>query len=619
MKPANFIRVSLSTTTANRGEPVISLAPIIAIVLALLAVATVLYMPLGAAIEPPLVMVSPQAYPAAQRALQAFAASQANLRPSERGNPPLPLQLQVASGEEAAQAAVAAGRAQAYICVDDHIDYVHDYIDDEVPSGWTGVAAIRTPNQGLTATELLVDPVLIFARFPSPLAGLDSAMARQVADSLVSTGSSPLPGLWLGSLEDRRPDWQPLSVGGVFPGAATAADGSYGLGRPVRLLFDPDRSLPQAIRDFRRFLQSPQGRAAWLGLKPEIRLAAVGDVMLDRGVATAMTTFGLHHPVSALAARLAAYDLTVANLESPFGTTGKPVPGKGIWFQADPSTAALLKRAGIDAVSLANNHTLDFGEEAFLENLQILEREGIAYFGGGRNLAEARRPLILTAFPSWLQSPEQPPGQSSGQSPWQSSGQSYGTPKDSRPLRIAFLAYSELADVYWSSATRWSFAAATTRPGVAPLRPGSFASIAADIRSARTRADLVIVYYHWGQEYKPQPTARQQEIGRRTLAAGADLVLGAHPHVLQGIGTGSELESGLIAYSLGNFIMDQPWPATRESMILEVDLDATGVRGFRAVPVEIDNGRPELVEGETSVRRDALFALLSAAATRVGF
>lgn len=536
----------------------------------------------------PFLLVCPAGRAAATRALRTWQSQAGKASTAVEAGTAVRL---VVAGEEEALRRLGQGTAAAYLAVG----------SDLIPAA-PGQAP-RLP-VGLASKELLVEPILLFSDFPTPMAEINLDLARQVVKAIQETGRSPLPGLSLGTLADRRPDRQAWTVAGVFPGAATCLDGSYRLGHPVRLIFDRARGLPPSLQSFARWLTTPAGRASWLGLdpdQPEIRLAAVGDIMLDRGVARAMDRHGAFYPISELAERLAGYDLTVGNLESPFGTSGERVPGKGIWFQADPGAVKLLLKAGFDAVSLANNHTLDYGEEAFLENLSVLDQAAVGHFGGGRDLAEARRPLLLTVSPRWRRT-----GTVSA-SPTSNLG-SY--------LRVAFLGYSELADVYWSRETRWSFAATPYRPGVAPLRPHDFASIEEDIRAARRQAEVVIVYYHWGREYEDRPTRVQKELARRTIAAGADLVLGAHPHTVQGVEIVTTPErQGLVAYSLGNFIMDQPWWATRQSMILEVDLDRTGVRGFRIVPLEIDEAKPRPLEpGRATAVAYAWHTLLSAAA-----
>ncbi|BDG60206.1 capsular polysaccharide biosynthesis protein [Caldinitratiruptor microaerophilus] len=289
-------------------------------------------------------------------------------------------------------------------------------------------------------------------------------------------------------------------------------------------------------------------------------LAVVGDIMLARGVATAIARHGIEYPFAAVAGRLRAADYAFANLESPLGVKGKPIPGKGIWFRARPETVAGLRFAGIDGLTLANNHILDYDTENFLETLAILRENGLGVAGAGEDLETARRPLIAEAG----------------------------------GVRVAFLGYSQFADLFWDWHYRRPFAATDSRPGVAPIREDTLAQ---DIARAREQADVVAVAYHWGDEYVNYPGAEQRRLAHRTIDLGADLVLGFHPHAVQGV---ERYRKGLIAYSLGNFVMDQKRPVTRESMILEIRLTPEGVDAYQVVPVMIEDAQPRILDGDAA-------------------
>ncbi len=293
-----------------------------------------------------------------------------------------------------------------------------------------------------------------------------------------------------------------------------------------------------------------------------VKLVAVGDIMLGRGVANRIQRHGVRYPLERVAEQLRGADIAFANLESPFGTKGRPLPGKGIWFRAAPTSVWAMVYAGIDVVTLANNHILDHDTENFLETLQTLDEHRIAYTGGGPNIARARQPIV----------------------------------KKVQGVRVAFLGYSQFADLFWDWKYPRSFAALEDRPGVAPLRKDY---IKEDIARARENADIVAVAVHWGEEYVNHPSQEQRRLAHMIIDAGADLVLGSHPHAIQGV---EEYNKGLIAYSLGNFVMDQQRPITRESMILEVTLTKEGLGDYRIMPVTIENGQPRLAEGAELAR-----------------
>jgi poly-gamma-glutamate synthesis protein (capsule biosynthesis protein) len=289
-----------------------------------------------------------------------------------------------------------------------------------------------------------------------------------------------------------------------------------------------------------------------------ITLTVAGDFMLSRGVARAMRENGTLYPVAQVRDHLAAADLTFVNLESPVGVKGQPLPGKQIWFRAPPEAMEILKAAGVDGVTVANNHILDYDTENFLETLDTLKANGIHYVGGGRNITEARRPMVLKA----------------------------------KGVKVAFLGYSQFADLFFDWNYPRAFAATDTLAGVPRIQEDW---LAADIKAAREQADVVAVAYHWGDEFQNYPNEEQKRIAHLSIDLGADLVLGYHPHAIQGF----ELYKGkVIAYSTGNFIMDrQDTDLARESMLLDFTVAKSGVRSLHVLPVWIKAEQPYIMTG----------------------
>jgi len=207
-----------------------------------------------------------------------------------------------------------------------------------------------------------------------------------------------------------------------------------------------------------------------------VRLVFVGDVMLDDGPGKAIAEG--RDPLAPFASRLTDADFTIGNLEVPVATVGKPMDSKIFSFRAHPRVMGVLK-GRFDALALANNHSGDYGKEAFLETMQHLDAAGIARFGGGRNLAEAHEPL-------WVRK---------------------------NGLKIAVLAYNEFKPR--------SFEAGADTPGIAWSEDSH---VVADIRAARAAgADLVIPYMHWGWERERQPSQRQRQLARLMIDNGADV------------------------------------------------------------------------------------------------
>ena len=255
-------------------------------------------------------------------------------------------------------------------------------------------------------------------------------------------------------------------------------------------------------------------------------------------------------------------DVLAVNLECTIAaaTTGTP-EHKQLTYRAPPITAASLARVGVDVAGQANNHALDYGPDALAETRALLAERGIGVVGAGPDRTAAHAPLVI----------------------------------DSNGLRLAFLAYvAPFAESSEFSTRQWE--AKPDTPGVAIGRP---AGIAADVTAAREVADLVVVLLHAGYHGWPTPNRAQRDLARAAINAGATLVVGAHPHVLQGYRWRGD---HLIAYSLGNFVFDQLTADESDSAILDVTLTLEGVTELRWIPVLIRNGLPFLAEGSDAER-----------------
>jgi poly-gamma-glutamate synthesis protein (capsule biosynthesis protein) len=283
-----------------------------------------------------------------------------------------------------------------------------------------------------------------------------------------------------------------------------------------------------------------------------VTLAAVGDVNLDLDQFDQGYAYG--YPWTGTAALLQAADVAFANLECTVSFRGSPVPGKAFTFRGSPYALAAVREAGIDVVSHANNHARDFGTEAILDSFYFLDAGAIAHCGSGMDYAAAHSPAYITA----------------------------------NGLRVAFLAYNDIDWPGWTAGAGY--------PGVASA--ADRAGIASDIAAARENADLVVVSFHWGTEREYVAEARQRELARFSIDRGADLVLGHHPHVIQGF----EVYRGrLIAYSLGNFVFNPGSPQCNYTILAHITLDSGGVRGATIYPALISNGRPSLMGGTEAV------------------
>ena len=274
--------------------------------------------------------------------------------------------------------------------------------------------------------------------------------------------------------------------------------------------------------------------------EPVVTIAFVGDIMLADTPGKVVKSG--RDPFAPMAPVLDMADIRVGNLESLIATTGTPMPEKPFTFRAHPRTLPLLK-LHFDALALANNHSGDYGPVAFGEMLSLLDRSGIAYFGGGRTLAEAHGPLVI----------------------------------ERRGLRIALLSYNEIFPR--------SFEADVDKPGIAWSEDEQ---VRLDIAIARTTygADLVIPFMHWGWEHERTASQRQRQLARLMIDAGADAVVGGHPHVTQDV---EQYLGKPIFYSLGNFLFDSfTDAASNTGWVLKMELDRKGVRAWRTSSTRID-------------------------------
>lgn len=291
---------------------------------------------------------------------------------------------------------------------------------------------------------------------------------------------------------------------------------------------------------------------------PVVRAIAVGDILLSRTVHRKMAASGdFASPFRSTWQRLAGADLAFANFEGTMKRGASPLPG-GTRFVSVPAGTRGLVLAGIDVLSLANNHTGDFGSATLLETIRLIERAGIRTIGAGDE-ERARAPAIMTR----------------------------------RGVRFGFLAFNAIIGTSPPSASRPGAA----RVRMAPWFPFSGADLDAflgSVRALRPKVDVLIVYPHWGQEYTSTPGADQRMVARAIVDAGADMVIATHPHWVQG----AEIYRGkLIAYSLGNFVFDQTWsPETQEGAALELVFWGPVLKRAEFVPVGIEDAhRPRFL------------------------
>ncbi|MGC8896916.1 MAG: CapA family protein [Bacteroidota bacterium] len=302
---------------------------------------------------------------------------------------------------------------------------------------------------------------------------------------------------------------------------------------------------------------SPGQRGSDAGLIPpddRIAMYFAGDVTLAHRFEEAIGD-SVHKPFADFHLFRNA-DVAFVNLENPITVRGRKrilveggsaSGGKKFNFRMNPKYLVTLKDAGVSVVNLANNHILDYGVMGLLDTIERLDSAGIRHCGAGRNLEEARAPVIL----------------------------------EIRGHRIAILGY-------WGGGAG---AAGVNKPGVAPR---DLQIILGDVRSARTehKADIVIVSLHWGNELDKSPRLWQRTFAHRIIDAGANVVVGSHSHTIQPV---ESYHGGIIAYSLGNFLFGGNQVRQYDTSVLEVVAASAGLHSskkleWRLIPVRVTNG-----------------------------
>ena len=289
-------------------------------------------------------------------------------------------------------------------------------------------------------------------------------------------------------------------------------------------------------------------------------VTVVGDIMLGRGVGDRHAA-DPGRPLRPLADRLRSAEVTVGNLESTLSDDGVPQQGDDS-FAADRQVVGALAATGFDVLSLANNHTGDYGDAAFRDTLRRLDHSTIRRVGAGVDAEAAWRPVVVR--------------------------------RDG--MRIGFVAFNAIGETPRATASQPGAAEVRMQPRTGPLNPRDLRRLTSTIEDLTQRADIVIGLPHWGDQYTNRPVPDQRRVGRAMVDAGADIVVGGHPHWVQGIQTD---QGGLVVHSLGNFVFDMDFSReTEEGVMLELVWWDSELMGARFVPYVIDDDYvPRLANG----------------------
>lgn len=283
---------------------------------------------------------------------------------------------------------------------------------------------------------------------------------------------------------------------------------------------------------------------------PLIRLLFTGDINPGRCPAQiALSNNDFTLPYQAVAEILRAADITVGSLDGTVSNYSPPMPCADTLNLIGPARSAEgMQFAGFDAITTATNHAKDCSarggtcqDRTFKDTVANLSEVGIQAIGVGNSLSEARAPVII----------------------------------EKGGVRFGFLGVSMVGWEAWASASR---------PGTAPISDETLPEVVASIQAARAVADVVIVLPHWGIEYAPAPTDAQLAWGQAMIEAGATLVIGNHPHVVQGL---EQFPGGVVAYSLGNFVFDQNPEETRQGVVFEANFRGGTLESWQLLPIHI--------------------------------
>ncbi|RUT27969.1 CapA family protein [Paenibacillus zeisoli] len=275
-----------------------------------------------------------------------------------------------------------------------------------------------------------------------------------------------------------------------------------------------------------------------------------GDTIFSGKVAEKMNRDGIDSPFKYVKDLFQKDDLTILNLETPVTTRGIGAKNKQFVFKAHPDALKAMKNAGVDAVNVANNHTLDQGVQGLLDTLEHLKTNKISFAGAGKNSNEAYAPVYI----------------------------------ERKGIKIALFGFSRvLPELSWN--------ARADRPGIAGVYNDDVKLAVKSIQDARKKADLIIVVAHWGKERVTVPDSNQNSLAHSFIDAGADLVVGGHPHVLQGV---EQYKGKWIAYSTGNFVFTKATnrPKTWDTAVFQAHCTTGGKCDLRMIPYFTEIGQP---------------------------
>ncbi|MET1121094.1 CapA family protein [Priestia megaterium] len=290
----------------------------------------------------------------------------------------------------------------------------------------------------------------------------------------------------------------------------------------------------------------------------------VGDIMLGRNVEKVTNRQGQDYLFRNVESYFKNADYSTANFDHPVTANDEyPAQDKPIVLRTDEQSVKTLKNLNFSVLNVANSHSMDYLEEGLNDTVKAFNQSKMDFVGMGGNLEEASNINYQTV----------------------------------NGIKIATLGFTDTYTAY--------SAANDNNPGILPAKPEIFIPL---IQEAKEKANLVVVHAHWGEEYDTTPSPRQKGLAKAMADAGADIILGHHPHVLQPIDT---YKNTVIFYSLGNFVFDQGWSASRESALVQYKLKKDGTARFEVTPLLIKEATPTLLSKWDAYYKEKIFKRLT--------
>lgn len=291
----------------------------------------------------------------------------------------------------------------------------------------------------------------------------------------------------------------------------------------------------------------------------EIVISLGGDIMFDRGVKKNINKYGIEYPFSGVRDIFKKDDITFLNLETSITNISKPAnPKKEYNFASDPKTAKELKNSSVEIVSLSNNHSMDYGHKGFVDTMNYLDDAEVLYVGGGRNYEEALKYKIIEV----------------------------------KGKKIGFLGYNRVIPSSTWRATK-------DKAGQIGLYDYEIDKMLPYIKDVKSKVDYLLLAVHWQGMPTENIPKKFTIAGHKLIDAGVDVVVGTHPHVMQAT---EFYKNGVIFYSLGNFIFDNPSPRQIKTAIVQLEISPKDLSTkIKYIPCKSINTKPIVLEGKERI------------------